>query len=138
GQDRRRRIEMSNAKKGRAKKPAATGPAAGKPARKVAAQKVAARKVAVTKVVAKKVAAKKVAAKKVSAKKSPAKVAAKRAATAGSRPSPPSTVTGVPAEAAGQASAHPPVADADRELAFMIDSAWARRSMLTPEEVEGS
>ncbi|NLA67952.1 MAG: 2,3,4,5-tetrahydropyridine-2,6-dicarboxylate N-succinyltransferase, partial [Gammaproteobacteria bacterium] len=26
----------------------------------------------------------------------------------------------------------------DEELAFMIDSAWARRSMLTPEEVEGS
>src|SRR5690606_26944551 len=31
-----------------------------------------------------------------------------------------------------------PVAGPDQELAFMIESAWARRSMLTPEEIEGS
>jgi len=66
---------------------------------------------------------------------------AKAAATA--RPEAPTVEAARGAEPA-PAQTHPhkvpatPRQGPDQELAFMIDSAWARRSMLTPEEVEGS
>ena len=96
------------------------------------------KKVAVKKGVAKKTATKKAAAGKGGAKKAPAKkVSVKKAAATKV------AAKNVPAaKPAKQPAVKPPAApkpaDADRELAFMIDSAWERRSMLTPEEIEGS
>ena len=91
-------------------KKAAPKKVAGKAVKKTAAKTTG-------KAVAKAATAAPVAAKKKAAKK-PAKAPA--------------------AKAPQKAPALPRPSDADRELAFMIDSAWERRAMLTPEEVEGS
>ena len=85
-------------------------------AKKAAKKKAAAPKAATKVAVAKKPAAKTAVARKAVARKAAPKKAATR--VAGTAP------TGKP--------------DPNAELAFMIDSAWERRSMLTPEEVEGS
>jgi len=84
-------------------------------------------------------------AKKAAAKKSPARKATPR------KPAPRKAPAGPAQKAAARRTTSPPapprqapermpapVAGPDQELAFMIESAWARRSMLTPEEIEGS
>lgn len=133
---------MSSAKKstakkasGAAKKAAATAAAAD--AKKLVAKKSAAKRAAVKKAAAKQAPAKPAAAGKAAApRKAPSKQASAPAARAKAKPAARGTAVATPAPA--RVPAAPQVADADRELAFMIDSAWARRSMLTPEEIEGS
>ena len=129
--------KKSAAKKasGAAKKAAATTAAAD--AKKLVAKKSAAKRAAVKKAAAKQAPAKPAAAGKAAApRKAPSKQASAPAARAKAKPAAPGTAVATPAPA--RVPAAPQVADADRELAFMIDSAWARRSMLTPEEIEGS
>ena len=139
---------MSSAKKPAARKAAVKKSASGKAAKKVAVVKKAASGKVATKVAAKNVVkkvAKKTAAKKAVAAKSTAGTATHSAATRGPAPAKQAPAT-APAAVSGatqrtgptDAPATPRVADADRELAFMIDSAWERRSTLTPEEIEGS
>ncbi|MBJ6977963.1 2,3,4,5-tetrahydropyridine-2,6-dicarboxylate N-succinyltransferase [Luteimonas sp. MC1895] len=132
--------KKSAAKKSVAKAPVAKKSVAKSPvAKNVATAKAATKKVASKKVAAKKSVARNPVAKKVPTKKSATKPAAKVTATAGGMMPAASGASRVAGGAgAAEAPAHPHVADADRELAFMIDSAWARRSMLTPEEIEGS
>src|SRR5690606_41139611 len=78
----------------------------------------------------KKSPARKATPRKPAPRKAPAGPAQKAAARR--TPSPPAP----PRQAPERMPA--PVAGPDQELAFMIESAWARRSMLTPEEIEGS
>ena len=133
---------MSSAKKstakkasGAAKKAAATTAAAD--AKKLVAKKSAVKRAAAKKAAAKQAPAKPAAAGKAAApRKAPSKQASAPAARAKAKPAARGTAVATPAPA--RVPAAPQVADADRELAFMIDSAWARRSMLTPEEIEGS
>ncbi|MEN1957729.1 2,3,4,5-tetrahydropyridine-2,6-dicarboxylate N-succinyltransferase [Luteimonas changyuni] len=99
-------------------------PAVKKPVERKAVSKTAAKKVAAKKVAAKKVAVKKAAVKKAAAGVVVAKTASARKLAAGKL-----AAAGVPAA---------PHNGPDQELAFMIDSAWHRRSTLTPEEIEGS
>ena len=106
------------------------------------------RKAAARKAPAKKSAKKRAggpATVKTASKKVVAGVAAKKGAAArkavGRPPAGTAAVSTAAARKAAPATgpaALPPVSDADRELAFMIDSAWERRTTLTPEEVEGS
>ena len=129
--------KKSAAKKasGAAKKAAATTAAAD--AKKLVAKKSAAKRAAVKKAAAKQAPAKPAAAGKAAApRKAPSKQASAPAARAKAKPAARGTAVATPAPARVPAAAQ--VADADRELAFMIDSAWSRRSMLTPEEIEGS
>ncbi|MEN1972436.1 2,3,4,5-tetrahydropyridine-2,6-dicarboxylate N-succinyltransferase [Luteimonas sp. MJ204] len=130
---------MSTRKKPAVKKPVERKAVSKTAAKKVAAKKVAAKKVAAKKVAAKKVAAKKVAVKKVAVKKVAVKKAAVKKAAAGvvvaKTASARKLAAGKPAAAGVPAAPHN---GPDQELAFMIDSAWHRRSTLTPEEIEGS
>jgi 2,3,4,5-tetrahydropyridine-2-carboxylate N-succinyltransferase len=126
-----------------------------KPAKKAAARKVAASKAAAKTTVAKKATVKKTAAKNVVATPRAAQPATRTAATksaaktaAAKTPGTKAAATKTPAtktpakdvaRAAPPAAAREPAAAGpDRELAFMIESAWERRSMLTPDELEGS
>ncbi|MBD7986461.1 2,3,4,5-tetrahydropyridine-2,6-dicarboxylate N-succinyltransferase [Luteimonas sp. Sa2BVA3] len=137
---------MSSAKKstakkasGAAKKAAATAAAADAKtagAKRSAVKKPVAKKAPVKKAPAKKPPAKKVAAGKAAAPRKAASRAAAPVARAKAKPAAAARDAAIAAPA--RVPAAPRVGDADRELAFMIDSAWARRSMLTPEEIEGS
>ena len=137
---------MSSTKKVAGRKAAAKKSAGSGAAKRVSVVKKAASK----KVAAKKVAAKKVATSGVAAKTpAPGTVAAGKATAsprAGQRPAGARPAADTPVAASGATQpaapaglpAAPRIAEADRELAFMIDSAWERRSTLTPEEIEGS
>ena len=120
-------------------------------AKKAVAKKAATTKAATTKAVAKKAVAKKAAAKKAApakagagsaAKKIPIKKAAAKKIARSGAGAPAATVPTVPApgvlgsprKAVVPATPRGP----DQDLAVMIDSAWERRSTLTPEELEGS
>ena len=128
--------KKSAAKKasGAAKKAAATTAAAD--AKTAGAKRSAVKNAPVKKAPAKKPPAKKVAAGKAAAPRKAASAAAAPVARAKAKPAAAARDAAIAAPA--RVPAAPRVADADRELAFMIDSAWARRSMLTPEEIEGS
>ena len=133
--------KKSAAKKasGAAKKVAATTAAADAKtagAKRSAVKKPVAKKAPVKKAPVKKPPAKKVAAGKAAAPRKAASRAAAPVARAKAKPAAAARDAAIAAPA--RVPAAPRVGDADRELAFMIDSAWARRSMLTPEEIEGS
>ncbi|MEN1940325.1 2,3,4,5-tetrahydropyridine-2,6-dicarboxylate N-succinyltransferase [Luteimonas sp. MJ246] len=126
---------MSTRKKPAVKKPVARKAVSKTAAKKAAAKKAASESVAPKKVASKTVATKKVASKKVASKKTAAKKAAVVPAIA-KKTSARKAAAGKVAGAGAPAPA--PENGPDQELAFMIDSAWHRRSTLTPEEVEGS
>src|SRR6476660_3742130 len=51
---------------------------------------------------------------------------------------PPKTAKKTAGKSAGKAARTKPAATGVDELRFMVESAWERRTMLTPEEMEGS
>ncbi|MGY1529728.1 2,3,4,5-tetrahydropyridine-2,6-dicarboxylate N-succinyltransferase [Luteimonas sp. A649] len=140
--------KKSAAKKAAAKKVVASKGAAKKaPGKKAVTAEGAATKVAAKKVVVKKLAAKKSAATKPGIRKTAVKkVAATKVATtkpAAKKAAAKQIVPGAPEakhslQAGETLPASVPSNGPDDELAFMIHSAWERRSMLTPEEIEGS
>src|SRR5690606_25623449 len=123
--DRWRRTQMTTRKKTAARKAPAKARKAAPAAAKTRAKATPAKKAA-----AKKSPARKATLRKPAPRKAPAGPAQKAAARRTTSPPAP------PRQAPERMPA--PVAGPDQELAFMIESAWARRSMLTPEEIEGS